>query len=330
MSTEKTPAKPEKEMAKKPATAENTSSKGGGKGLTIVLLLLVLALGGGLIFMYMENQKLKEIGVAQTGTIEKQEDKIEDQFSELQELSDNYERVMAERDALGLANDSARAELDLLTSKIKALRSRAWKSEEEKKKLQRELDRVMAEYTLKLTEKDEEIARLTMLSDSLKTNIDTLLGEKANMLAENASLADKVALASVLEAEGLKVVTVNAKGKEFDKEIHKAKNIATVKLSFVVGANDVSPKEEKEVFMLLKDPAGTVLFDINRGGGAFTQVDGNQAFFSKKTRFEFNNENEMVTFEYELGEDETFIPGTYAIELFESGYKIGETALQVK
>ncbi len=327
---EKKPENKNAPVSKKPEATKSDKPQGSGKGLLIVLILLVVALAGGLVFMYLENQDLKNTTVTQVKTIETKGDEIDRHLADLESLNDEYGRVMAERDALGLNNDSIKSELSGLNAKIKALKSRSWKSEAERKKLELDIKKLTAQFTLKLTEKDEEIVRLTELSETLTQFKDSLVHEHSNMLAENATLADVVALASVLEVENLKITCINAKGKELDKDIYKSKVISKVKSAFNIGGNEVSELGIKEVFMLMKDPSGTVLFDINKGGGAFTKHDGNQDFFTQKLELDFKNEADYVTFTYELSEDEAFISGNYTIEIWESGYLIGTSKLAVK
>ena len=316
--------------APKAAPESKSNESGGNKGILIVLILLVVALGGGLIFLYLENQELKNTTVTQEGKIQTQDGQIKDQMAELESVRDEYDRILKEREAMGLSNDSLMSELDGLNAKIRILKSRTATSEADKKKLEREIKALKAKHILNLTKKDEEIAMLRDLSDSLKTNIDSLVGERSNMLAENATLEDKVALASVLQADDLKVTVINSKEKELEKDEYKAKLVSKVKVAFKIGKNAVSPKGPKEMFMLLRDPAGTVLFDINKGGGAFTEADGNQEFYSQKAEVEFNNEAEHVTFLYEVDEEIVLVSGSYKIEIWESGYSIGTTTLVVK
>jgi hypothetical protein len=170
--------------------------------------------------------------------------------------------------------------------------------------------------------------------DSLVVEVDTLklqkvvMNDSINALRSNRTdLEQKVAIASILKAENVKVVAVNAKGKVFDKEELRSKNIDKLKVNFTLADNKVARKDKKQMFIRVIDPNGKVLFDVASGGG-FIVINGKEAPYTLKESILFDNSNQSVEFEYQKGSE--YVSGTYKVEIYGDNNLIGTSSFIVK
>jgi regulator of replication initiation timing len=290
----------------------------------IAILAVVIA-----YLLYTQNQQSNTIET-QEETIATQDQEITQKTQELDQLRLEYARVMEERTQLNLNNDSLVAQVAKLDKAIRELR-RTGKLNDQKRK---DLEALVATLRTDLEAKDREIALLKEKVDSLGKENQNLQTEKQemgsqieNLRTTEKQLSDKVAIASKLKAENIALFAVNSKGKERDGNEHKSKNIEKVKLVFTLGQNDVAERNAKDILLKVTDPSGTVLYDLNSGGGIFT-FNGEKSFYTLREQIMFDNTNQKIELLYTKGMQ--FIPGEHLFELFCEGHKIGETRMKVR
>lgn len=217
----------------------------------------------------------------------------------------------------------AKAEVD---AELKSVRKRNDKAIRELK------DRVEGyEELLKL--KDEEIEKLKVVNKELYSenrNLKTkqnVLSDSINKLAQNKTeLANKVAIASQLKAENVGVLAVNDRGKERESPFRN-RQVEKLKVEFNIAENKVAPIEGKKILIRVSDENGKPIFDVARGSGTFI-LDGKEEFYTAAQEILFDNTRQKLTFFYEKGSE--YIPGTYTVDIFTDGYKMGTTTFVVK
>jgi cell division protein ZapB len=163
-----------------------------------------------------------------------------------------------------------------------------------------------------------------MQRDSLITLAQSKDNALEDLSTEKKALAEKVAIASVLKAEDIKVSVVNTKGKAMTSKVYKVKVVDKIKVDFCLGDNKVAKKNNKDIYLRLIEPSGSTLFE---GEKIFT-VEGKESFYTDKQTLQFDNTRQHVVFLYSKGSP--YKPGKYAIELFAEGHKIGESQLVMK
>lgn len=197
-------------------------------------------------------------------------------------------------------------------------------------------------YETVLNQKDQEIQRLREELGIVIAQKDELAEQVQGLSSENISLTDsvltvkqkaielegKVNIASALRAEEISVNAITSKGKEQDGGKYRAKKVDKLKISFRIQENSIAEKEAKQVYLRILDPDGAVLSDMATGSGSFLN-NGREMIYSSKEAIQFTNTNQEVNILYGRGG----IPlkkGTYAIELYGEGYKMGAAEFTVK
>jgi septal ring factor EnvC (AmiA/AmiB activator) len=311
---------------------ENTEPKNKSRLLLIVALFLVLAGINALLF-YMNNQKGKQ-NEQLTAEVKAKDVRLEEQIKQYETLKADFERQSQEVQAMGLANDSLEARIAAINSdllKLRSFRKGSFSLAEQARFRNRATN-----LEQQLRKKDEEIAQIKADNEVLYTETTTLK-ERQNKLTDtistiartNQELSEKVAVASRLQADNIRVNIINARNKEKDDDDNefKAKRVEKVKVTFNLARNDVSPKETKQIMMRLVEPDGSALYNLSTGGGTF-MIDGSEAFYTAKQDIVYDNTRQPVQFVYAKGA--AYKTGLHTVELYEGGIMIGKTTFTLK
>ncbi|OON69703.1 hypothetical protein [Hymenobacter sp. CRA2] len=300
--------------------------------LLLAALVLVLVGINGILF-YMNQQKSKQ-NEQLAADIKVKDTKLEEQIKQYETLKADFERQSQELQSMGLANDSLEAKIasvnaDLL--KLRSFRAGSFSISDQKRFQQRAQN-----FERQLRQKDTEIAQLKKDNEMLFTETQTLK-ERQNKLTDtigsiartNQELSEKVAIASRLRADNIRVGVINRRNKEDDddKNEFKAKKVEKIKVTFNLAQNDVAPKETKQIMMRLLEPDGAALYNLSTGGGTFL-IDGNEAFYTAKQELVYDNTRQPVQFVYAKGTD--YKTGSHTVELYADGYLIGKTTFTLK
>ena len=125
----------------------------------------------------------------------------------------------------------------------------------------------------------------------------------------------------------MKVLTVTSRGKVKDKEEYKANRVDKIKVVFNLPENSLTAQEPKDIYVRVLDPEGAVLADDATGSGEF-DIDGAPSKFTTRESIAYQNNNQKVEMLYD--NTAKFRPGSYNVELYSEGYKIGGTKFTIK
>lgn len=258
-------------------------------------------------------------------------------------------------DSIGRELDAKIAEVTALGGQVEELESLKAQLEQDKKNLLnsksvsiRDFQNKIKNYESILVQKDEEIARLrsentnlTSQNQTLSTQVSTLETEKTSLQTEKAALNDsvqnytsrnrelseKVTLAAALKAMNITTTAINSRGREREGTEYKARRVDKVKVTFKLSENPLTKKENKTIYMRLLDPRGNVISDMATGSGAFTFGGKETVYTAKQTVF-YDNSGQTVDFIYSRGTP--YEAGTYTIELFSEGFRVGQSSFAIK
>jgi len=239
------------------------------------------------------------------------------------------------------------AELDLKIEEIKKLGGDISELERAKAEVTAELKRSNVRSTKAIKElkdrlegyetllklKDDEIEKLKSVNKELFTENKSLkttqnvLSDSINRLAKNKEeLATKVAIASQLKVENIAVVSLSDKGKEKEPPFRK-RQLGKIKVDFTFAENKVAPIEGKTVLIRVADENGQPIFDTTKGSGTF-MFEGKEEFYTSAQEILFDNTKQKMSFVYDKGSE--YAVGTYTIDIYTDGYKMGTVQFVVK
>jgi predicted nucleic acid-binding Zn-ribbon protein len=286
----------------------------------IAFMAIVIIIQG--IKIYLDTKEKQEVRTQLITT----EEELATTMQRLTEINSELDQKIAQVEKLGgdISDlEQAKAEIE------EELRRNKRATGKEIKALK---DRVEG-YELLLKNKDEEIVKLQSVNKELLTENRSLktqknqLGDSINRLSQSKQeLATKVAIASQLKAENIRIVAVNERGRERSSPF-RSKQVGQLKIEFNLAENSVAPIEGKKIMIRIIDDNAQVLFDVSRGSGTFI-INGKEEFYTAAQEVLFDNTRQKLTFFYDKGSD--YAPGTYTLEIYTDDYLIGRAEFVVK
>lgn len=292
-------------------------------GLIIAFLAILVIIQG--VKWYLDHQKKNELKTELANRdveLEETYNKLESVSNELQLKIEEISKLGGDVEELRIAKEELEAERD----KLQESSDVGWA------RLYQIRDKVEGYETL-LREKEAEIQRLRAVNEELLSeNTDlkvtqNMLNDSIQELAETSEkLGEKVALASTLKAENIRISAVNKRGREKEGEFRN-RQIEGLKVGFNLAENSVAPIEGKDIRIRIIEPEGNVVFDVARGSGTF-MVDGREEFYTATQAILFDNTKQQITFLYEKGSE--YAIGDHMIEIFADEDLIGSKSFTVK
>lgn len=300
-----------------PAEAPKRSNK---SAIIISLMAIVIIVQG--VKIYLDSNEKETVRTQLSST----EEELATTMQRMKEIQLELEEKIAEVQKLG--GDIT----DLQTAKLEIENELKRKTRANGKVIKDLKDKVEG-YELLLKNKDEEIDKLKSVNKELLTENKTLktqknvLGDSINRLSQSKDeLATKVAIASELKVENVKIVGMNERDKEFESPFRK-KHAVKIKAEFNIAENNVAPIEGKKIMIRIIDENGQVIFDVARGSGTFI-YNGKEEFYTASQEILFDNTKQKLSYVYEKGSD--YSSGTYTIEIYCNDYKMGSGQFVVK
>ncbi len=305
------------EVKPSPIEPKKVSNK---TAILIAVLSLIVIIQG--IKIYLDYQAKVEVNEQLAVT----EEDLASTMQRLNEIQAELSQKITEIEKLGgdiSELEKAKAEVD---AELNRTRTRTSRNIKELK------DRVEGyEQLLKL--KDDEIEKLKSVNKELYSENRSLkttqneLSDSINRLSKNTDeLAIKVAIASQLKAENISLAAMNSRGKERTSPF-RSKQLETLKVEFNIAENKVASIEGKKIVIQVRDENEQIIFDVAKGSGTFI-VDGKEAFYTAAQDILFDNTRQKLTFLYEKGSE--YPTGTYTVDIFTDGYKMGQVSFVVK
>lgn len=169
---------------------------------------------------------------------------------------------------------------------------------------------------------EQERRQLVGRLDTMNSAVIGLQNNIRSVKEENKVLNDKIKTASVFVASALHFTTLHVNG-EKQQETSQAKKANKFIASFVL-QNNFNELPGAEVMIVIDQPDGHVLQSSAWDSGSFDTKNDGKRYYTRKMRFDYiKGEQKALIFAIEF---DTFQKGTYTLEIWHNGVKIGETA----
>ena len=289
--------------------SENEAVKKTLKGYQIIVVLLAIILAGLSVLYFNLNRQQQE----EYQMLEVERNNIQGELT----------NMISEYDSLKFESDSIAATLNEATRTIEQLKNERRLNYNTIKKYQKEvgtLRAVMKNYLRQI--------------DSLNTINKKLSGENVNLRQEISSLnlradkaeeqakefQNKVKQGSILHARDITLVALNAN----DKVISRVSKAAKLRVDFTIGANELAKAGNRPIYLCITSPDGYLL---STDATPTFVYQGVKKGYSESREVDYQNEDVDVSIFYK---GSAFIPGTYKIELYMDGNKVGAAEIAMK
>ena len=288
---------------------ENEAVKKSLRGYRVVIILLAIILAGLSVLYFNLNRQQQmdyELLKADRDTIQ-----------------NNLTSLINEYDNLKYQNDTIAAQLAKANEMVEQLKRERRFNYNKMREYQKEvgtLRAVMKSYLRQIDSLNTINKKVIGENVSLRKEISTA-NLRADVAEEKASeLQNKVAQGSVLRARDITLVPLTAN----DKPTTRVKNAATLRVDFTVGANELAKAGYRQIYLCITSPDGYLL---STDAMPTFNYQGTKKGYSASREVDYQNEDVDVSIFYK---GSGFIPGTYKIELYMDGNRIGTTEVAVR
>jgi len=177
-----------------------------------------------------------------------------------------------------------------------------------------------------------ENQQLTSTNQQLNTDKTQLTSDKQNLeqnlsktTTEKQQLAEKVDVATTLHASNIGIVAIDVKGSGKEKETSTAKRADFMRVNFVLDPNRITPTGSKDLYVVITGPDGKI---FKEGGNFTTREDGEKSYTNKVTvPYE---QGKLIPVSFNWKKSDKYVEGDYKIEIYNNGFKIGESTRTLK
>ena len=288
---------------------ENDAVKKSLRGYRVVIILLAIILAGlSVLYFNLNRQQQEDYRLLQ---------------ADRDTIQNNLTSLISEYDNLKYQNDTIAAQLAKANEMVEQLKRERRFNYNKLKAYQKEvgtLRAVMKNYLRQIDSLNTINKKVIGENVSLRKEISTA-NLRADVAEERASeLQNKVAQGSVLRARSISLVALNAS----NKVISRVKNAATLRVDFTVGSNELAKPGNRDIYLCITSPDGYLLSTDTMPTFTF---QGAKKGYSASREVDYQNEDIDVSIYYK---GSGFIPGTYKVDLYMDGNRIGSSEIAVR
>jgi TolA-binding protein len=181
-----------------------------------------------------------------------------------------------------------------------------------------------------------EIERLQGENQSLTAERNTLTTQKteleqnlSNTQTAKKAAEEKVDVGSTLHASNFRIAAINEKSGGKEKATTTAKKADKFRISFDLDENLIAPSGQKDLYILVTDPAGKLVSEQGLNSGTFTTRKDGEKQFTNKVSVDYE-QGARKNVSFDLKQTDKYQPGAYKVEVYHNGFKIGENTVQLK
>jgi len=256
-------------------------------------------------------------------------------------VESEYNDALSRMDSLTGTNTKLSADLEARKNQIDSLKS-SIRSELSKKNADlnkarsmiKELNGKITDLLAQVDQLKQENQTLTTANTDLTNQRDTLTVQKARVQqtldtteAQRQHIQD---VGSTLHASNINIAAIDIKSSGKEKVVTKAKKTDVFRISFDLDENRIASSGSKELYVCVTGPDGHPITIPANGSGTFTTRDEGEKVFTNKINVQYEQGKRMpVSFDWkpETGKYQT---GSYKIQIYQNGYKIGEGTKELR
>lgn len=306
---------------------ENNQGSGSKKIYLAIILLLLLINGVACYLLYVENNKKKiEIDLN-----DKQKVEIKGLTMQLDSTNQALDSQKGKNAELDSIINLKEAEISKTKAELDAARRRGNLSAADLKKYKELADKYAAdneELQKKIQELTAQNQDLTAKNLVITHNLEAEKNTTAALTEDKKNLSKKVELGSLLHLQNLTISAEKKKKNGKEKEEKSAKKTDFLKITFETGDNKVLEKGPVTLYIRIVNPKGETIALADQGSGTTKLADGaGDIQFSRQIDMDWDQKSQKKTIEWSQNIKD---PGTYKVEVYQSGYLVGNGSITLK
>jgi TolA-binding protein len=312
------------------ATPQSPSPKKDNRGLIYgVLIAALLGTWGYIIYDKSKTKEVIQQKDVQYAVLDSSKNMVQKEYEDALLRLDAMTGTNVKLDSLVKSKDK---ELDGMKTRIQTLVRKQNASAAdiaEARSLIKQLNGKIDGYVAEIERLQGENQQLTSDKATLTTQKAELETNLATTETQKKVAEEKVDIGSTLHASNFKIAAINEKKGGKEKSTSTAKKADKFRISFDLDENMISETGQKDLYILVTDPAGKIISESGLNSGSFTtRKDGEKQFTNKVSVNYTQGERKSVSFD--LKQTEKYEPGNYKVEVYNNGFKIGENTVVLK
>ncbi|MDR1556037.1 MAG: hypothetical protein LBS88_03245 [Tannerellaceae bacterium] len=276
----------------------------------VIVVVLILIIAGGVYYIYYQKQQMTDL----VETFDLEKESLADEFNELSLQYEGYKFSVGNDSLVALLN-TEQAKVQRLMEELRTVKATNARRINELKKELETLRKIMRNYVIQIDSLNQANEQLTKEKKQAEQRYRQASTTAAQLTKELEKQTERVTLASRLDATGITVTPVNARG----KEAKRIKQMEQFVVNFRIVRNITAPVGEKTIYVRLKKPDDDIL--VKNRGNVFV-FEGKEINYSMKRLVEYDGEELPVTMYWDI--EEFLSPGVYRADIFADGNLIGQ------
>lgn len=288
----------------------------------IVIIFILFATNLLLVWQYFEKKDSLAVVSESLKTTLMDKDQLS---AELQKVKLEYEKINLANGDLQSLLSSKDEEIKSKISQIQKLISAGDDTSLEKAKAEiAELKAMNVRYSMEADSMKNANVQLANQNQNLNTNLNEVKSQVTSLTQQNVVLSNKVAVGSILRTRDLVATAVRTKRNGKELIATKASSAEQIKIVFTILENLVVDKGNKEIFIRIVSPGGSVLATSQE---TFL-VNGQASLYTQKEIVAYENKDTEITTYYP--KSIPFVKGKYDIEIYNNNNQIGQSSFVLK
>jgi len=256
------------------------------------------------------------------------------------EIQEEYNDALSRMDSLTGSNTQLTGQLadrqkdiDKLKSNIKSELGKKNADLSKARKMIAELNGKITDLLTEVEQLKAQNQELTVTNQKVTAERDTIASQKqvveqslATTQEEKAHVED---IGSTLHASNINITAIDVKSSGKEKTTTTAKRVDVFRVSFDLDENRIAPSGSKDLYVCVSGPDGKPITVPSSSGNFTSRDEGDKVFTNKVTVNYEQGKRTPVSFDWkpEAGKYQT---GSYKVEIYQNGFKIGEGTKSLK
>ena len=307
-----------------PPPPQNSPTK---KNSSLIYWVVIVVLLVGCVYLFWRNNQDKNLAqAAKTEDIKKIDSVVTDRNSLQKDFDaasgkiDQLVSTVAKQDTQLQNNKAAMAKLQ---GQIKTILNNKNATQAELKKARE----MITELTGKSRMYEERIAVLEKENQQLTGEKVVLTHERDSTVEKNIALKKA---GSVLAAANIRMEAIHKRRNGKERETSKAKKADILRITFDIVENRIAESGTKQIYLRILAPGGAVLSTPSNASGAMTNAKGESVQFSVLKNIMLTQGQPVKDLMVDWNQDGDYTKGSYYIEVWSEGYKVGSGNVELK
>jgi len=299
---------------------ENTQNSGSKKLYLAIIILLVL-LNCVVGYFYFTTNKAKDAADEQNVTLTKEMKAVTDTLDAKKAELETMKGVDAGKDSAILAQED---EIEKEKQQIKSAYASGKMTKGELAKAKEmivQYEASIADMKKQIDQLTAEKQQLTSQNQKLSTDLSSEKQTTQQLSEQNRGLSKKVELGSLLQLKNITIEGIEKKknGKEVAEK--KIKKVESLRITFETGDNKVLEPGKVTLYVRIINQKGETISVADEGSGTLKLAGTDETIqYTKAVDIDWAQTNKKIVVYWS---STIKAPGTYKVEIYQSGYAIG-------